>query len=35
MVMKSGQRIVRATNIILDALLGRGSSLEESLRGAA
>lgn len=35
MVMKSGQRIVKATNIILDALLGRENSLEENLRGAA
>jgi hypothetical protein len=35
MVLKSGQRIVRATNIILDALLGGESGGEQSLKGAA
>jgi hypothetical protein len=35
MVLKSGQRIVRATNVILDALLGTASRLEDSLKGAA
>lgn len=36
MVLRSGQRIVRATNVILDALLGAGGGrLEESERGAA
>lgn len=35
MVLKSGQRIVRATNLILDALLGAVDKLEDSIKGAA
>ena len=35
MVLRSGQRIVRATNTILDALLGSGDRLEDSFKGAA
>jgi hypothetical protein len=35
MVLKSGQRIVRATNTILDALLGTVDKLEDSFKGAA
>jgi hypothetical protein len=35
MVLKSGQRIVRATNLILDALLGTVTRLDNSLQGAA
>jgi hypothetical protein len=35
MVLKSGQRIVRATNVILDALMGAVDKLEDNIRGAA
>lgn len=36
MVLRSGQRIVRATNLILDALLGTSDTrLEDSFKGAA
>jgi antirestriction protein ArdC len=35
MVLQSGQRIVRATNRILDALCGEGERLEDSAKGAA
>jgi hypothetical protein len=35
MVLKSGQRIVRATNTILDALIGASDRLEDREKGAA
>jgi hypothetical protein len=35
MVLQSGQRIVRATNVILDALIGASDRLEDSVKGAA
>jgi hypothetical protein len=35
MVLKSGQKIVRATNVILDALIGASDRLEDSVKGAA
>jgi len=35
MVLRSGQRIVRATNTILDALLGTVEKLQDNLKGAA
>jgi len=35
MVLKSGQRIVRATNTILDALIGASDRLEDRAKGAA
>ena len=35
MVLQSGQRIVRATNTILDALIGASDKLEEKFKGAA
>jgi len=35
MVLRSGQRIVRATNTILDALIGTSDRLEDSFKGAA
>ncbi len=35
MVLKSGQRIVRATNTILDALIGNSDRLEDQAKGAA
>jgi hypothetical protein len=35
LVLRSGQRIVRATNTILDALIGAGDKLEDCVKGAA
>jgi hypothetical protein len=35
MVLRSGQRIVRATNTILDTLIGASDKLEDSFKGAA
>lgn len=35
MVLRSGQQIVRATNAVLDALVGGDARLEASLKGAA
>jgi hypothetical protein len=35
LVLRSGQRIVRATNLILDALIGASDKLEDSFKGAA
>ena len=35
MVLKSGQKIVRATNVILDALFSADDKLEDNLKGAA
>jgi len=35
MVIRSGQKIVRATNTILDALIGASDRLEDRAKGAA